>query len=154
LDVGNAINSLILWTCFPMHMRGAEPTFTDLMHAILAVNPFVLLSIIAGMAAFRSWFTIYSVATILVLVIPAIVAFLYVPELAANQATPGLGLAERIAQYNHQLWQAVLAVLLFLTKPKKRTSRGRLSARAQMIDQLPRISRQGRHVAHTDRQLA
>jgi uncharacterized membrane protein len=31
----NAIDSLILWNFFPMHMRGIQPTFTDTMHAFL-----------------------------------------------------------------------------------------------------------------------
>jgi hypothetical protein len=43
-------------------------------------------------------------------------AFLYVPELGANQATPWLGLTERISQYANQFWQATLAILLLLTK--------------------------------------
>ena len=27
--LGNAVNSLVLWNFFPMHMRGTPPTFTD-----------------------------------------------------------------------------------------------------------------------------
>ncbi len=113
---GNAINSLLLWNFFPMHMRGAKATFTDVMHAILAINPFVLLSIVAGAAAFRNWFRYYSTAIIFVLVIPALFAFHYVSEIATDQATPGLGAAERIAQYGHQLWQALLAFMLIPRK--------------------------------------
>jgi len=57
--LGNAINSLVLWNFFPMHMRGVEQTFTDTMHMILAVNPFILLSIGLGVAAFRNWFRFF-----------------------------------------------------------------------------------------------
>jgi len=30
--IGNAVNGLVLWNFFPMHMRGAEMTFTGVMH--------------------------------------------------------------------------------------------------------------------------
>ncbi len=110
--VGNAVNSLVLWNFFPMHMRGAEMTFTDTMHLILAINPFVLLGIVFGVAASRSWFRFYSIGTILVLVVPAIASFLYAPGVGTNQPTPWVGLTERISQYGYQLWQVVLAIVL------------------------------------------
>jgi len=110
--VGNAIKTLVLWNFFPMHMRGVEPTFTDTMHIILAINPFVLLSLGFGVAAFRNWFRFYSIGTILMLVVLAFLGFSYVPQVAANQPTPWLGLTERISIYGHQLWHLVLAVVL------------------------------------------
>jgi hypothetical protein len=110
--VGNAVNSLVLWNVFPMHMRGVEPTFTDTMHLVLAINPFIPLSIGLGVAAFKDWFRFYSVGTIVILVAAAAFAFMYAPQVGANQPTPWLGLTERIAQYGHQLWQAVLAIVL------------------------------------------
>jgi hypothetical membrane protein len=111
LVAANGIDSLVLWQ-FPMHMRGTIPTFTDKMHLILAINPFVLLSIALGIAAFRNWFRFYSIATIVILIVLATIAFSYVPAASANQATPWLGLSERSSQYAHQLWHAVLAVVL------------------------------------------
>jgi hypothetical protein len=101
---GNAVNSLVLWNFFPIHMRGVAPTLTDAMHVVLAINPFVLLSIVFGTVAFRGWFRAYSVVT----------------AVAANQPTPGMGLAERVAQYGYQLWQAMLAVVLL--REEKMTS--------------------------------
>jgi hypothetical protein len=109
---GNAINALILWNFFPMHMRGAQPTFTDTMHIILAINPFILLSIIFGLIALKKWFRYYSIGTIVLLFLPAFVAFLYVPQIVAGQPTPFLGTTERISQYGYQLWEGVLSVLL------------------------------------------
>jgi hypothetical protein len=111
LVAANGIDSLALWQ-FPMHMRGAPPTFSDTMHLILAINPFVLLSIAFGVAAFRNWFRSYSILTILILVVLATIAFSYVPAVAANQPTPWLGLSERSAQYAHQVWHSVLAIML------------------------------------------
>ena len=113
---GSVLIGLAIWNLFPMHMRGAEPSFTDTMHLILATNPFVLLSIAFGAAAFRGWFRLYTVATIAVLLLTAVFAFQYAPEVQANQPTPGLGLGERIAQYAYELWQVVLAVVLLRDK--------------------------------------
>jgi len=63
-------------------MRGHELTFTGLMHAILAINPFVLVSIVSGIVAFKTWLLAFSVAAALFLLVPAIIAFSYIPALA------------------------------------------------------------------------
>lgn len=110
--IGNAVVSLILWNFFPMHMRGGEMTFTDTMHVILAINPFVPLTVVLGIVAFRNWFRFYSIGTILILIVPGILAFLYVPEVGGNQPTPWLGLSERISIYGNTVWQLVLALIL------------------------------------------
>ena len=109
---GSAIVGLVLWNLFPMHMRGAERSFTDTMHLILATNPFVLLSLAVGVATFRCWFRWYTAATIFMLLLPAAFAFHYAPEVQANLPTPGLGLGERAAQYAYNSWQVALAVVL------------------------------------------
>jgi hypothetical protein len=116
--LGNAINSLILWNFFPMHMRNAQPTFTDSMHTILAINPFVLISIVSGVFLYKSWFRYYSLFTILILFIPAFVSFSYIPLLLSHQPTPWMGFTERVAQYGHLSWLAVLSIYIF----KKYTS--------------------------------
>ena len=74
--IGNAVISLILWNFFPMHMRGAEMTFTDTMHVILAINPFVPLMVILGIVAFRNWFRFYSIGTILMIVVLSVLGFM------------------------------------------------------------------------------
>ena len=109
---GSAIVGMVLWNFFPMHMRGAELTFTDTMHLILATNPFVLVSIALAVAAFRGWFRAYTVTTIAILLLPALFAFQYASEVQANLPTPGLGLGERVAQYAYALWQSALAIVL------------------------------------------
>lgn len=120
---GNAINSLILWNFFPMHMRGEPKTFTDIMHTIFAINPFVLLSIIFGIFIYRNWFRFYSIVTVLLQIIPAIIAFSFVPLFIANQPTPWLGLTERISQYGYQLWLFVLTILLLQKHRDKKRSK-------------------------------
>lgn len=109
---GSALVAVVLWNFFPMHMRGSAPGFTDTMHLILSTNPFVLLSIVFGVAAFRNWFRFYTVTTILILLVTAALAFQYAPGILANRPTPGLGLCERVAQYSYELWQVTLAIIL------------------------------------------
>ena len=108
------VNGLVLWNFFPMHMRGAEMTFTDIMHLTLAGMGafFGVLTVGLGVAAFRNWFRFYSIGTILILIVPGILAFLYVPEVGGNQPTPWLGLTERISIYGNTVWQLVLAIVL------------------------------------------
>jgi hypothetical protein len=118
--IGNAVNGLVLWNFFPMHMRGVEATFTDTMHLILSINPFVLLTVGLGVAAFRNWFRFYSIGTILILLVPATLVFMDAPQVGANQPTPWLGLTERISIYGTLLWHLVLAIVLLRGEIAKR----------------------------------
>jgi hypothetical membrane protein len=112
--VGNAVNGLVLWNFFPMHMRGVEATFTDTMHVTLSgVGAiFVLLALGFGAAAYQNWLRFYSIGTILILLLTGVATFLYVPQVDADLPTPWLGLAERISTYVYDLWQVVLSIVL------------------------------------------
>ena len=109
---GSALVGLALWNLFPMHMRGAERSFTDTMHLVLATNPFVLASLVLAIAAFRGPFRRYSAATAVLMLVPAVAAFSQARALDLNQPTPWLGAAERLAQYGYEAWQVVLAFVL------------------------------------------
>ena len=113
---GNAINGLVLWNIFPMHMRGSEVTFTDTMHITLAGTgvAFVVLALGIGIAVFRKRFRLYSIATMVMLFAPGIMTFLSVLQVAAaaQSTTPWLGLEERISTYVYDLWQAVFVIIL------------------------------------------
>ena len=108
----NTVDALILWNVFPMHMRGEPTTFTDTMHALLAINPFVLATVILGAMAFPGRFRRYTLATIVFTSVLAIYSLSYVSAIVDNQPTPWMGGTERAAQYATNLWYAVLAVLL------------------------------------------
>lgn len=56
----NAVNPLALWNFFPMHMRGSQPTPTDMMHGILAVDPFLLAAIVLAAIPFGRAFRVYA----------------------------------------------------------------------------------------------
>lgn len=108
----NTIDALILWNVFPMHMRGEQPTFTDTMHGILAVDPFLLAAVVLGAVAFRGWFRTYTLITIIFTTALAILGLSYIAAVIANQPTPWMGAIERGAQYATNLWYAVLALVL------------------------------------------
>lgn len=122
--VGLAVSGLSLWPFFPMHMRGTEVTFTDTMHLTIAAISIVpgLLSVGLGMISLGKRFKYFSIGTIIGLLVPGILAFLYAPQVATNQSTPLLGLNERIAQYINALWIFVLAVLLLRRQSKSQPS--------------------------------
>lgn len=117
----NAIDALLLWNFFPMHMRGEQPTFTDLMHGLLAIDPFLMAAVVLGAIAFQGRFRTYTIVTLVVASALAISGFRFIPAVVANEATPWMGAIERAAQYATNLWYAVLAVLL-LRRPVARTS--------------------------------
>ena len=108
----NAADALVLWNVFPMHMRGSPPTFTDTMHGLLAIDPFLLAAVVLGAVAFRGWFRAYTVTTIVVTSALAVLGFSYVTAVIANEPTPWMGATERASQYATNLWYAVLAVML------------------------------------------
>jgi hypothetical protein len=108
----NTVDALVLWNVFPMHMRGSQPTFTDMMHGILAIDPFVVAALVLGAIVFRGSFRAYTVATIVFTSVLAVFSMSYVSAIIANQPTPWMGATERAAQYATNFWYAVLAVML------------------------------------------
>jgi hypothetical protein len=115
----NTIDALVLWNVFPMHMRGVEPTFTDTMHGVLAVDPFLLAAVVIAAMAFPGRFRVYTVSTLVFTTACALTAIKYVPAVIANEPTPWMGAFERAGQYTMNLWYAVFAVVL-LRQPRER----------------------------------
>ena len=111
---GNAVNGLVLWNFFPMHMRGAEATFTDNMHVTLAGVGviFVLLALGFGATTYRNWFRFYSIGTILTLLVAGVVMFGLAASGQHPLTPPWFGVIERINVYGYLLWILVLAVIL------------------------------------------
>lgn len=109
---GSALVAFALWNFFPMHMRGAERTFTDKMHLFLATNPFVLGTLLVGAFGFGGRFRWVSVAALAAILLLAVFGFHYAPAIDSGQPTPGLGISERLGQYIYQIWQIALALLL------------------------------------------
>jgi Protein of unknown function (DUF998) len=115
----SALDALLLWNLFPMHVRGAARSSTDTMHLVFAANPFVVISLILGALAVAKWFRAYSIATTVVVTVLATFGFSYASAIATGGPTPWMGLTERIAQYAYGAWQGLLAVVLVRSAPSK-----------------------------------
>jgi hypothetical protein len=102
----------------PIHLRGAltagEGTSSDLWHIILTSATVLLTLIIIGLGAtaFGRRFRLYSIGTIVIMVVFGALGGLQGPPMAANLPTPWLGIEERINILSFLLWYAVLAVTL------------------------------------------
>lgn len=110
---------------FPMNLRGAEATLSDTIHIIFySVIPLVILLIIGfGAAANGKWFRIFSIGTMLVLILFGALTGMGSSRLAAGLPTPWLGIYERINVYGYMLWVMVLAIIL-LRKEKGKVEAG------------------------------
>ena len=106
---------------FPMHLRGAGGTLTDVLHIIVTVVTVLMILLIIGFgsAAGGRRFRFYSLATILILILTGVWGFLDAPRIAANLPTPWLGVRERINIYGYMLWMALLAVVLLREPPDR-----------------------------------
>jgi hypothetical protein len=103
---------------FPMNLREAEKTISDTMHVIFyTLIPLVILFIIwFGSTANGKWFRIYSIGTILILILFGALAGMAGPRIAAGLPTPWVGIYERINTYGYMLWVMLLAVVLLRKK--------------------------------------
>lgn len=114
LLIGYGIVGLVTLLFFPMHLRGAEKTISDTMHVTLTsvIVLLILLSIGFGATAEGKWFRLYSIGTILILILFGVLAGLDGPRVAAQLPTPWLGITERVNIYTYLFWVLVLAIKL------------------------------------------
>jgi len=99
-------------------MRGDEKTITDTMHKILTgvSSLFILLAIGFTAASFGKHFRIYSIATIILVLVFGALAGFDAPRIEANLPTPWLGVTERISIFSYMLWVVVLSILLLQSR--------------------------------------
>ena len=76
----------------------------------------MLLAIGFGTIAFGKWFRIYSIITILILLLFGILTAVDAPRVQANLPTPMAGIWERINIGVFLLWVSVLSLVLLRTK--------------------------------------
>jgi hypothetical protein len=81
---------------------------------LLELSPFGF-----GAAAFGERFRLYSIETILVLLISGFLAGLDQPRLVANLPTPWMGIWERINVDVYLLWVVVLAIALLRAQAER-----------------------------------
>jgi len=110
----------IFWP--PMHQREVlaanGQTLTDTLHIVWTVVTvlLMLLAIGFGTIAFGKWFRIYSIMTILILLLFGILTAVDAPRVQANLPTPMAGIWERINIGVFLLWVSVLSLVLLRTK--------------------------------------
>lgn len=78
---------------FPVHQRGVAGTLTDTMHIVLTIVTvlFILLMIGFGAAADGRPFRLYSMGTLVTVLLFSALASVDAPSLAANQPTLWIG---------------------------------------------------------------
>jgi hypothetical protein len=109
---------LVAWPFAPMHQRdvlaAGGGTFSDTLHLILSGADGVLFFIaaVAGAKAFGRRFRMYSILTIVVVLVFGFLMSLESPKVQDNESTPWIGVTERIMLYSAWLWYAVLGVAL------------------------------------------
>jgi hypothetical protein len=99
----------------PMHTRevlaAGGATWSDTMHLVMtAVDALLLLAIVlVGSRPFGRTFRVYSYATLVVSFVCGMLAGRYGDAVAADLATPGVGILERFAVFPPMLWLVVFA---------------------------------------------
>ena len=109
-----------MWLFFPMHMRGTETSTTDVMHVVFAAAQVLLmvLFIAFGAAAHGKGFRIYSIGTIVALLVFGALTGMQAPAIATGQPTPWMGIIERVSVYAPMLWMLIFAIVLFCAQSR------------------------------------
>jgi hypothetical protein len=109
-----ALVSLVWPQFFPEDLTAPVGAFTNTMHIVLTiVTVFSWILILGfGTALFGKRFRLYSIGTLLAVLVFGALTGRQGAALAAGQPTPWLGLTERINIYSFMLWAVVLAIVL------------------------------------------
>ena len=119
----------------PMHTRevlaAGGDTWTDTMHLTMtALDSLLLMSVIViGAWTFGRRYRVYSIATLVVMLLGGAYTSLYASAVEANQATPWIGITERITVFAAMLWIASFAIVL-LAQPTQSRNIPSVRARA------------------------
>jgi Protein of unknown function (DUF998) len=106
------------WIFAPMHQRevlaAGEGNLSDTMHLVMGAisSLFMLTSMGFAAAAYKNWFSIFSIATIIIMLVFGVLTSLEQPDVKANLSTPSLGIIERIMVGIFLPWTVVLAIIL------------------------------------------
>jgi hypothetical protein len=102
----------------PMHQRGTQPTLTDTLHIVWAAVTvfFMMVMMVIGATAFQMPFRIFTIASLILLVVFGILTSLEAPNIPTNGPTPWIGIWERINIGIFMLWILVLSITLLVTK--------------------------------------
>lgn len=119
-----AVISYLGGTVFQMDPRGTEGSVRTKLHEMATAIMVLFMLLAMGFGAFvhGQRFRVYSLGTLLSVVVFAGLSFMQVAKLAANEPAPWLGLIERVGIYAWMAWVAVLAISV-LRAPAERRER-------------------------------
>lgn len=111
----------LLWYLFPMNMNGNIGSATDTMHLVMsAVTVFLIITFIGiGSGSGGRWFRLYSLTTIVLMLIFGAMVGQQAPRVARQLPTPWMGIMERISVYAPMVWVIVLSRRLIQINPKQ-----------------------------------
>lgn len=109
--IATAVVGFFTHVVFPMGSRGMEPSFSDTMHATWSMiwGVFTFAAMILAAVAFRGWFRLYSIVTLLAMLGFGVASSIAIQGIEQNN-TPWAGAFERINAYALMVWFVVLAV--------------------------------------------
>ena len=102
----------------PMHQRevlaAGGGSLTDTLHIAFAFFTvlMMLLAMLFGAASFGNRFRVYSIVSVLMMLVTGMLTGIAAPRMEADLPTPWMGVWERISIAAYMLWVIVLAVLL------------------------------------------
>ena len=109
-----ALNGIFSLYWPPMHLRGELPTLTDTLHIVWSVVTVLLMLTTLALAAraFGTRFRLFTIATLVVLLLFGALTGVDDPRIAANLPTPWMGIWERICIGAFMLWTVVFGTAL------------------------------------------
>lgn len=125
LLIGLGVLALTVGLFVPMRPRGTEQGLTGTLH--LVEGAVAMLMVLAAMGfgstVLGSRFRLYSIVTIVLVLIFGAWSGTDAPRIEAGLATPWAGVKERIFWYVYQIWFAVLALTLLRERIGERGKR-------------------------------
>jgi len=114
----------------PMQVRGSGIALTDVLHIVCTAGLVASMLLFIGFGANASGkgFRVYSIVTILAILVGGAAAGIAGGQVAAGGATPFMGILERVNIYGEMLWVLMLAVTL-LTSRSDETARVAIAPR-------------------------
>jgi Protein of unknown function (DUF998) len=116
-----AVISYLGGTVFQMDPRGIEGSVRTTLHEMATAIMVLSMLLAMGFGAFLhgTRFRLYSLGTLLTVLVFAGLSFQQATQLAANEPAPWLGIIERVGIYAWMAWVAVLAVALLRAETRK-----------------------------------
>jgi hypothetical membrane protein len=111
LLIAIGVTGLPTHTVWAMSSRGMKGGFNDTMHIILSAvfSVLVIAAMVLSAVAYRGWFRVYAVATLVVVVGFGMASAFAIQGITQND-TPWAGGYERINAYAYFAWLIVLAI--------------------------------------------